>query len=253
VPSPAELFDLTDRVALVTGGSRGLGREMALAFAASGADVVIASRKLDACTAVAAEVRETSGREALALACHLGHWDELNGLVDATYAKFGKIDVLVNNAGASPIYDDVVNVSEELFDKTIALNLKGPFRLTALVGRRMIDAGRGSIVNISSVGAVRPAPNMIPYAAAKAGLNALTLAFAQTFGPEVRVNAIMAGTFLTDISKAWDPDEFAKMARTFALQRGGEPPEIVGTALYLASDASTYTTGAIIPVDGGVP
>jgi NAD(P)-dependent dehydrogenase (short-subunit alcohol dehydrogenase family) len=250
--SASSLFDLTGRVALVTGGSRGLGREMVLAFAEAGADVVIASRKLDACEAVAAEVRSQFGRDALAHACHVGRWDELPGLVDAAYDRFGRVDVLVNNAGMSPIYDQVVDVEEQLFDSVVNLNLKGPFRLTALVGTRMVDAGRGSIVNVSSTGSIRPNGSIIPYAASKAGLNAMTEGFAQALGPSVRVNTLMPGPFLTDISKAWDLDAFEKGARLFhALQRGGQPSEIVGAALYLASDASSFTTGAILRVDGG--
>ena len=165
----------------------------------------------------------------------------------------GSVDVLVNNAGMSPLYDSVDSVSEELFDKVLAVNLKGPFRLSALVGTRMAAGAGGSIINISSVGAVHPRPNILPYAAAKAGLNALTEGLARTFGPSVRVNAIMAGTFLTDVSKAWDMEAFAERAKGFALERGGEPHEIVGAALYLASDLSSYTTGSILTVDGGQP
>jgi NAD(P)-dependent dehydrogenase (short-subunit alcohol dehydrogenase family) len=140
-----------------------------------------------------------------------------------------------------------------LFDKVLGVNLKGPFRLMALVGSRMAEGNGGSIINISSMGAVRPRPAILPYAAAKAGLNALTVGFAHTFGPSVRVNAIMAGTFLTDVSKAWDMAAFDQRAQGFAAKRGGQPEEIVGAALYLASDASSYTTGSILTVDGGQP
>ena len=249
--SPSDLFDLTDRVALVTGGSRGLGREMVLAFARAGADVVVTSRKRAACEEVAALVEEETGRKALPYACHVGHWDELDGLVDAAYERFGRVDVLVNNAGMSPLYDRVVDVTEALYDKVLDLNLKGPFRLTALVGTRMAEGGGGSIINVSSMAAVRPSADVIPYAAAKAGLNAMTVGFAHAFGPSVRVNCIMAGPFLTDISKAWDMAVFEERAKNFALRRGGRPEEIVGAALYFASDASSFTTGAVLPVDGG--
>jgi NAD(P)-dependent dehydrogenase (short-subunit alcohol dehydrogenase family) len=249
----APSFDLSGRVALVTGGSRGLGRAMTLGFAAAGADVVVASRDGAACEAFAAEVTETTGRRALGIGAHVGRWSELDGLVDRVYDELGSIDVLVNNAGMSPLYGDITEVSEELFDKVLGVNLKGPFRLTALVGTRMAAGNGGSIINISSMGAARPRPAILPYAAAKAGLNALTVGFAHTFGPSVRVNAIMAGTFLTDVSKAWDMAAFAKRAENFAAKRGGEPEEIVGAALYLASDASSYTTGSILTVDGGQP
>ena len=248
----AELFDLSGRVALVTGGSRGLGRAMVLALAQAGADVVIASRKLDACTAVAREV-EALGRRALPYACHVGRWEELDGLVGAAYDEFGHLDVLVNNAGMSPLYDGVANVTEKLWDTVIGINMKGPFRLTALVGTRMAAGDGGSIINISSVGSIHPTPHIIPYAAAKAGLNTMTVAFAHTFGPSVRVNCIMPGAFRTDVTKAWDDDAFAATESRTALHRIGEPDDIVGTAIYLASDASSYTTGAVFPVDGGVP
>lgn len=246
------LFDLAGKVALITGGSRGLGRAMALAFAEHGADVVVASRKLDACEKVAAEI-EARGRRALPYACHVGNWQALDGLVDAAYGRFGKVDILVNNAGLSPVYPSLDAISEELFDKVVALNLKGPFRLAALVGSRMAAGDGGSIINVSSTAAVTPSPASEPYGAAKAGLNALTRSLAYAFGPKVRVNCIMPGPFLTDISKAWDLDAFERAAKSgMPLQRGGQPHEIVGAALYFASNASSFTTGAVLAVDGGV-
>ena len=249
--NPLASFDLSGKVAVVTGGSRGLGREMVLAFAAQGADVVIASRKLDQCEAVAAEV-EALGRRALAVSCHVGNWGDLDALVAAAYDRFGKVDILVNNAGMSPLYPSPEDVTEALYDKVLDVNLKGPFRLSALVGSRMAAGDGGCIINISSVASLRPTPDVIPYAAAKAGLNAMTEAYARVWGPKVRVNAIVAGPFLTDISKAWDLDEFSKRAKTtMALGRGGEPHEVVGAALYFASDASSFTTGALLRVDGG--
>ncbi len=250
--SASDLFDLSGKVALVTGGTRGLGREMVLAFARAGADVVVVSRKREACEATAREV-EALGRRALAHACHVGQWDALDALVDATYARFGKLDVLVNNAGMSPLYPSLAEVSEALWDKVLAVNLKGPFRLSALVGTRMVAGGGGSIINVSSVAAIRPTPLETPYAAAKAGLNALTIACAHAFGPKVRVNCIMAGPFLTDISKAWHPAAVEQISATSALRRAGAPDEVVGTALYFASDASSFTTGAVLQVDGGRP
>jgi NAD(P)-dependent dehydrogenase (short-subunit alcohol dehydrogenase family) len=246
-------FDLTGRVAVVTGGSRGLGRAMAGAFAAAGADVVVASRDGAACEQYARELSDSTGRQAIGYGVHVGRWGELDGLVDAAYKRFGQVDVLVNNAGMSPLYDSLDQVSEELMNKVLAVNFTGPFRLSALIGPRMVAAGRGSIINISSAAAVRPRPHVLPYAAAKAALNAMTVALAHAFGPAVRCNAIMAGTFLTDVSKSWDPAAFAERAEGFALRRGGQPEEIVGTALYLASDASSYTTGSIVTVDGGQP
>jgi len=154
----------------------------------------------------------------------------------------------------SPLYPSVDQVTEALYDKVLDVNLKGPFRLMAAIGTRMAAGAGGSIINISSGAATRPTPDVIPYAAAKAGLNAMTRAFAHAFGPSVRVNCIQAGPFLTDISKAWDMEAFtARAETTMALRRGGEPDEIVGAALYFASAASSFTTGAILPVDGGAP
>jgi NAD(P)-dependent dehydrogenase (short-subunit alcohol dehydrogenase family) len=246
-------FDLHGKVALVTGATRGLGHAMARGIARAGGDLVVVSRDEEACARVAAELRNETGVRAVGIAAHVGRWSALDDLVAQAYSEFGKLDVLVNNAGMSPLYDGEANVTEELFDKVVGVNLKGPFRLMAAVGERMAAAEGGSIINISSAGAVHPRPGILPYAAAKAGLNALTAGFAHALGPKVRVNAIMAGTFLTDVSKAWDPDAFATRARTFALQRGGEPDEIVGAALYLASDLSSYTTGSVLTVDGGQP
>jgi NAD(P)-dependent dehydrogenase (short-subunit alcohol dehydrogenase family) len=252
VSPPPDAFALTGRVAVVTGGSRGLGRQMVLAFATHGADVAIASRKVDACEALAAEVRETTGRRALAVGCHVGRWEECDGLVERVEAELGPIRVLVNNAGMSPLYPSLPEVSEDLFDKVLAVNLKGPFRLAALVGAHMAAGAGGSIINVSSVASIQPAPVELPYAAAKAGLNALTVGLAHAYAPKVRVNTLMPGPFLTDISRAWDLEAFAETARRFIpLGRGGQPEEVVGAALYLASDASSYTTGATIKIDGG--
>jgi len=248
--APAEIFDLSGRVALVTGGTRGLGHEIVLALAAAGADVVVSSRKQDACEEVAEEVRAL-GREALPHACHVGSWDQVDALSEAAYERFGKVDVLVNNAGMAPLYPSPLDLTEELWDKTLAVNLKGPYRLTAQVATRMAAGDGGSVINVSSVGATLVRGDSLAYGAAKAGLNALTIGFAEAFGPQVRVNCIMCGPFATDISQHWDWEAFDRSARTFALRRAGRPPEIAGAALYFASDASSFTTGTILPVDGG--
>ena len=248
------LFDLEGKVVAITGGSRGLGREMAGAFAQRGARVAIASRKQDACEAAAAEIAAQSGSEVIGLGLHVGRWDQCEPFVAEVTDRLGPIDVLINNAGSSPLYPSLAEVSERLFDSVVALNMKGPFRLCALVGEQMKarDAA-GSIINVSSVAAVQPSAFEVPYGMAKAGLNNLTLALAHMLGPRIRVNCIMPGPFLTDISKAWDLEDFAQTARQrIPLGRGGQPDEIVGTALYLASSASSYTTGAVIKVDGGL-
>ena len=246
------LFDLTDRVAIITGGSRGIGREVAKAFAAAGARVVIASRKLENCEALVAEIEAETGQPALAVQYHAGDWEANERLLALTEEKFGRLDVLMNNAGMSPLYDSLSDVTESLYDKVLDVNLKGPFRLSALAGEKMAAADGGSIINVSSIAAVRPTPNELPYGMAKAGLHALTLGLAREYAPKVRVNCIMPGPFLTDISKAWDMDAFEKNAKAnIPLQRGGQAEEVVGAALYFASSASSYTTGAILKIDGG--
>ena len=223
---------------------------MVKAFADAGADVVIASRKLDNCEALAKEVEAATGRTAVPVACHVGHWAECDQLVDSVYDRFGRIDVFVNNAGMSPLYPSLDAVTEELFDKTVGVNLKGPFRLGSLVGKRMYEAGSGSIINVSTIGSLLASVGELPYACAKAGLNAFTVGLAEALAPKVRVNCILPGAFATDITEPWS-DEM-KSGRMVPLKRLGAPEEIVGAALYLASDASSYTTGALIRVDGGM-
>ena len=244
----ADLFDLTGKVALVTGGSRGLGLQMVRAFAAHGADIIIVSRKLDACEAAASEVRAL-GRRALAIGAHVGRWDEIDRVIETAYAEFGRIDILVNNAGMSPRAPSH-EVTEALFDAVLNLNFKGPFRLASQVARRMDEGEGGVIINVSSSGALVPLPGVVPYSGAKAALNAMTVSLAAEYGPKVRVNTLSAGPFLTDIAKAW-PEE-ARQRADNALGRPGRPEEVVTTALYLASPASSFTTGAIVRVDGGM-
>lgn len=243
-----DLFDLTGKVAVITGSSRGLGRQMALAFAKHGADIVIASRKLDACESVAEEVR-TFGRRALPIALDASRWDEMDTFADNVYKEWGRIDILVNNAGKSPAVPSH-EVTEKLFDMVVDLNFKGPFRLAANIAQRMKDAGGGVIINVSSSGALVPLPWAVPYSGAKAALNAMTVSLAREYGPEVRINTISAGPFLTDISKAWS--EEAREKSDNSLKRPGKPEEVVTTALYLASPASSFTTGAIVRCDGGM-
>jgi NAD(P)-dependent dehydrogenase (short-subunit alcohol dehydrogenase family) len=248
------LFDLADKVILVTGGSRGLGAAMVRAFAARGAHVIIASRKIEACEALATEVSAAHGVEALPVACNVSRWEDCERLVDVAYERFGRVDVLVNNAGASPVEPKPERVSEELFDKVLGLNFKGPFRLSANIGSRMVAGDGGSILNVSSVASLRPGADVIPYAGAKAALNAMTEGFAKAYGPKVRVNCIVAGPFLTDISKAWDLEMFDKhVASGMALRRAGQPEDVVGAALYFASAASSFCTGALLRLDGGTP
>jgi NAD(P)-dependent dehydrogenase (short-subunit alcohol dehydrogenase family) len=243
-------FDLTGKVAVVTGGSRGIGRAIAGAFAGAGADVVVASRKLDACTRVAAEIASESGTRVLPVACHVGRWAECDTLVETVYAEFSRCDILVNNAGMSPAYPSLDAVTEEYFDKVVGVNLKGPFRLGAAIGTRMAAADGGSIINVSSIGSLRPGSTELVYAAAKAGLNALTIGLAEAFGPTVRVNGILPGAVLTDIAKAWAPEDIERAGQV-PLGRGGTPEDFAGTALWLAGSASAWVTGELVRVDGG--
>ena len=243
-----DLFDFTGKVAVITGGSRGLVRLMYLDYAARGADLVIASRKLENCETVVGEI-EKMGRRGLALSIDATQWDAMDELTEAAYEHFGKVDILVNNAGKSPAIASH-EITEHQFDSVVDLNFKGPFRLAANMGRRMADGDGGVIINISSMAAVKPVPGVVPYSGAKAALNAMTVSLAHELGPKVRVNAIQAGPFLTDISKAW-PEEMRRRAPN-ALGRPGNPEEVVTTALYLASDASSFVTGAVVACDGGI-
>lgn len=249
-----ELFDVAGRVILVTGGSRGLGAAMSVGLATRGARVVIASRKIESCEALAGSITE-SGGQAHPLACHVGDWESLPGVVETVVSRWGRLDGLVNNAGMSPLAPSLLETSELLFDKVIGVNLKGPTRLTALAATAMAATGGGSVINISSLASVKPTPVTTVYAAAKAGLNALTTASAIEYaGAGVRVNGIICGTFDTDASSGFvrDPDLLPELVRRIALRRVGRPDEIVGAVLYLLSDASSYTTGSLMTIDGGV-
>lgn len=241
------LFDFTGKVVLVTGGSRGLGYQMVKAFAARGADVIIASRKIEACEAVADECRAL-GRRAMAFAMHAGRWADCDALVEAAYREFGRVDVAINNAGMSPPCPSH-EMSESLFDAVLNLNFKGPFRLASQIAHRMSQDAGGCIINISSSGSLMALPQVVPYGAAKAALNAMTVSLAREYAPRVRVNTIVPGPFLTDIAEAWSEER--RTSQPVALGRPGSPEEIVTAALMLASPASSYTTGAMVQVDGG--
>jgi NAD(P)-dependent dehydrogenase (short-subunit alcohol dehydrogenase family) len=242
---------LAGKVALVTGATRGLGYAIAAAMAQAGATVVVSSRKADACTAAAERIAAQTGVPVHTQRLHVGEWDAIEPAVDAVVAAHGSLDVLVNNAGIAPLAPSSLEVGEALFDKTLEVNLKGPFRLMAVAGDRMRAAGGGSIVNVSSIGAERPSPAEAAYAATKNGLNALTRAFAQEYAPTVRVNCVMPGSFATDMSGTWDEEFLRLVTGRLPAGRLGRPEELAGMVVHLASDAAGYTTGALIPVDGG--
>ncbi|MCB2077949.1 MAG: SDR family oxidoreductase, partial [Novosphingobium sp.] len=239
--------DFTGKVALVTGGSRGLGYQMVKAFAERGADVIIASRKLENCEAVAEECRAL-GRKAYAVSAHVGRWDECDRLIEEAYAAFGRVDILVNNAGMSPAMPSH-EVTEKLFDSVVNLNFKGPFRLASQVAKRMADGDGGCIINVSSSGSMMPLPNTVPYGSSKAALNAMSKSLAWEYAPKVRVNTLSPGAFRTDIVQAW-PD---KGQGPIPIPRGhaAEPEDILTAALFLASPASINVTGSLVRCDGG--
>jgi len=248
---PSALFDLSGKVAVVTGGSRGIGRAVVEGFAASGADVVVASRKVENCEAVAAQVRRSTGRRALAVGCHVGRWDDCDRLVETTYDEMGRCDILVNNAGMSPPYADLPSVTEEYYDKVHAVNARGPFRLAVLFGTRMSQGDGGSIINVSTAGSLRAASFDLPYAMAKAGLNALTIGLAGAWAPKVRANLVLPGAVDTDIVESWPDGMKEEAAASNPMLRIGQPHDLVGVCLFLASGASDYVNGAQILVDGG--
>jgi len=241
------LFDFTGKIALVTGGSRGLGYQMVKAFAERGADVVIASRKLENCEKVAEEVRAL-GRRALAVSAHVGKWPECDRLVEEAYAAFGRVDILVNNAGMSPRMPSH-EVSEALFDSVLNLNFKGPFRLATQIGKRMFDGDGGCIINVTSSGSLMPLPEVVPYGSSKAALNAMGRSLAWEYAPKVRVNTLSPGAFRTDIVEAW-PD---KGQGPIPIPRGhaANPEDIVTAALFLASPHSVNVTASLVRCDGG--
>ncbi|GAA1745195.1 glucose 1-dehydrogenase [Aeromicrobium alkaliterrae] len=242
----------TDKVVIVTGGSRGLGRAMSLAFAARGAHVVVASRKIEACQEVCDEIIELGGPRPLAVAAHAGSWDDADALVAQTLETFGRLDVLVNNAGSSPPYPSLEELSRELVDKTMALNLVGPLRLTIRGAEAMRETGGGAVLNISSTAAVQPEAYDLPYAIAKAGLHTMTTGLSRALGPTVRVNTIMAGPFDTDVTSAWSQDTWDRVSGQVALGRLGRPEEVAAAALHLCSDEAAFTTGAVLKIDGGM-
>lgn len=242
------LLDLTGKIALVTGGSRGLGLEIVKAYAEHGADVIIASRKMENCEAVAEEVRKTYGVRAMPYQVHAGRWDEVEKMADHVYAEWGRIDILVNNAGMS-MHSFPEEFTEKAFDSVMNINFKGPFHLSSIVGRRMYEAGDGAIISVSSSGAMLPLPHASVYGAAKAALNAMSLTLAYHFGPRVRSNILSAGPFLTDLAQGWDEEK--RRTSGNALQRPGNPEEVISTALFLASPHSSYVTGSLVTCDGG--
>jgi len=247
-------FSLEGKVALVAGGSRGIGRAGALAFAEAGADVVVSSRKLADLEQVAEEIRAT-GRKGIAIASHIAKVEESKALVEKVKTELGRIDILFNNAGTNPFYGPIIDAEEWAWDTTMNVNLKGPFILGQIVARVMREQGGGSIINTASIGGLRPGTRQGIYSITKAALIMLTRVMAREWGQyNIRVNAIAPGVIKTKLSEAlWkDPAVGEAAAQRTSLGRLGEPEDVASAVLYLASDAASYITGETIIVDGGV-
>jgi NAD(P)-dependent dehydrogenase (short-subunit alcohol dehydrogenase family) len=252
----SSLFDLAERVAIVTGGTKGLGRSVAFGLAGAGASVVVVSRDQTACDEVAAEIHAHTGRPALGAGCHMGDWDALPGLVEQVRDRFGRIDILVNNAGINPAPTPVIDMTNEYLDKLFAVNLKGPVRLAGLVAPIMAEGGKGSIINVATVGAYAGGANFGAYTSTKAALINFTKVMAKEWATlGIRVNALSPGPFNSTMMRGaarLDP-EFSTRAGAATLQRRvAECDEIIGAALYLASDASSFVTGEDHVVAGGM-
>lgn len=250
-------FDFTDRVAIVTGSTKGLGRAMVDGFARFGAKVVVSSRKQDLCDEVARELRDAYGADVLPLACHVGDWDAIPAFVGAVVERFGRIDMLVNNAGINPTNDSLTDTDIGLWRKIFSVNLEGPLRMSTLVAPVMRDNGGGSIVNIATVGAYSGGQGVGAYGASKAGLINMTRTMAKEFAPwNVRVNSLCPGPVkseLTEGAERMAPGFYDRAASATALKRVAETEEIIGPVLYLASDQSSFVTGDDIVVAGGMP
>ncbi len=247
------LFDLSGRIALVTGASRGIGEAIARLLAQHGAEVVVSSRKLDSCETVAAQIREGGGK-AHALACHIGDMGQIESLYDAIAARFGRLDILVNNAATNPYYGHILDTDPGVFEKTVDVNIRGYFFMSVAAGRLMRDSGGGAIVNVASVNGVSPGPLQGIYSITKAAVINMTQAFAKECGQHnIRVNALLPGLTRTKFASALTENEKARdyYLEKVPLRRVAEPSEMAGAVLFLASDASSYATGSCITVDGG--
>jgi len=248
-------FDLNNKVAIITGASKGIGESMARFFAAHGAKVVISSRKQEVLEEVAESIRKESGAKVLPLAAHAGNMEQLQNLLDKTIEAFGGVDILVNNAATNPVFGPSLDCDSGAFDKIMEINVKAPFEFSKMVHASMKSRGGGSIINISSVAALTPDPGLGMYSVSKASLNMLTKVLAKEWGPDgIRVNTICPGLIKTKFSQALWQDEsvMKRFTRHMPISRIGTVDEIGALALYLASDAAGFTTGAYFTADGGM-
>ncbi len=253
----SSLFDLTGKVAVVTGGTKGIGRSIAKGYAMAGADVVITGRRQEGCDEAAAELNdELGGQMVWGFACHMGEWDQIEALVDRVYDELGQVDVLVNNAGINPAPVTVADCTEAYFDKVYAVNVKGPIRLAGLVAPRMGEAGGGSIINVTTMGAYGGGPGVGIYTSSKAALHNATRAMAGEWaGLNVRVNSLVPGPFMSEMMKGsmrFDPEFPERSGRATMMKRVADCDEIIGLALFLATDASSYATGHDYKIAGGM-
>jgi dehydrogenase/reductase SDR family member 4 len=251
--SPNQIFDLTNKIALITGASKGIGEAIARYLAAAGATVIINSRKQDDLDIIAKEITQQGGK-CIGIAANAGDVTSCKQLIDRVLDKFGGIDILVNNAATNPVFGGLLQAEEWAFDKIMNVNVKAPFELSKLVHPSMKSRGGGSIINISSIAGITPDQGLGLYSISKAALNMLTKSSAKEWGVDgIRVNSICPGLIKTKFSKAlWENESILKsFTKHIAISRMGTVEEIAGLALYLASNASTYTTGGIFTADGG--
>lgn len=246
-------FDLSGKIAIVTGASKGIGESIAHGLAEFGAKVVVSSRKQEAVDSVAQAI-QASGGDALAVAAHVGSTSDLQNLLDQTVARFGGVDIVVNNAATNPVFGPAAQAGEGAFDKIMAVNVRGPLELSQRAFPIMAQRGGGSVINISSVGGIRPEPMLGIYSVSKAALISLTRVLAKEWGgANVRVNAICPGLVRTKFSAAlWqDEDHLKRFLGEIPLGRIAQPDEMAGLAVFLASDAASYCTGGVFVADGG--
>jgi NAD(P)-dependent dehydrogenase (short-subunit alcohol dehydrogenase family) len=253
---PSELFDLTGRVAIVTGSTKGIGRGIVQGLAEAGASVVVSSRKQVLCDEVAAEITASTGATALGLACHAGEWDEIPDFIEQVRERLGRIDVLVNNAGINPAHKRPTEMDLSFWRKVFSVNLEGPMRMVQLTAPIMRDQGGGSVINIATMAAYSGGASICAYAASKAALVNLTKSMAQELAPwNIRVNALAPGPFLSEMVEGVErstPGYKEMLASLNLMHRIADPKEIVGPVLYLASNASSFVTGDEISVSGGM-
>ena len=249
----ADEFDLTGRVAFVTGASRGIGRAIAHALARHGATVVAASRKIEGCEAVAAEIRAT-GAQASALACHIGEPAQITAAMQEIDRRHGRLDILVNNAATNPYFGPALDMELSAYQKTVDVNIRGYFWASTEAARRMIARGKGAIVNVASVNAFRPMDGQAVYSMTKAAIVNMTQALAREWARQgVRVNALVPGLVETRFAAAIHQNEKLRsaMERLVPMGRIAQPEEMTGAVVYLVSDAASYTTGSCLTADGG--